>query len=139
LFVQESEPVTDEMPPREGNMIVPIDLLAGVKDDLLLHGSRQSAPRPWLGMFSAEASGKVVVAGLWSGGPADKAGLEAGDLLLEIGGKPITDMASMYKMIWTGGQAGDFISLTVYREKRILEIEIESANRCDFYKKPGLH
>jgi len=139
LFVQESEPVTEEMPPREGNMIVPIDLLADVKGDLLLHGSRQSAPRPWLGMFSAEASGKVVVAGLWDGGPADKAGLEAGDLLLEIDGKPISDMASMYKMIWSNGQAGDSVPLTVYREKRILEIEITSANRCDFYKKPGLH
>lgn len=139
LFVQESEPVTEDVPPREGNMIVPIDLLADMKDDLLLHGSRQSPPRPWLGMFSAEASGKVVVAGLWDGGPADKAGLEPGDLLLEIDGKPISDMSSMYKMIWSSGEAGIHIPLTVYRGKRILEIEIKSANRCDFYKKPGLH
>jgi S1-C subfamily serine protease len=139
LFVQESEPVTDDVPPREGNMIVPIDLLNDIKDDILLHGGRRTPPRPWLGMFSAEASGKVVVAGLWDGGPADKAGLEAGDLLLEIDGKPITDMASLYKMIWSSGEAGDLVPLTVYREKRILEIEIESANRCEFYKKPGLH
>ena len=107
LFVQESEPVTEEMPPREGNMIVPIDLLADVKGDLLLHGSRQSAPRPWLGMFSAESiRQQLLVAGLWDGGPADKAGLEAGDLLLEIDGKPISDMASMYKMIWSNWAGG---------------------------------
>lgn len=139
LFVQEGAHDGDEDEGREGNMIVPIDLLHEIKDDLLLHGQRTTPPRPWLGMFSAESAGKVVVAGLWSGGPADQAGLEAGDLVLEVGNKPVTSMASMYKTIWGLGSAGVAVPLTVFRDKRIIEIEIESASRIDFYKKPGLH
>ncbi|MBO6519493.1 MAG: serine protease [Rhodospirillales bacterium] len=139
LFVQEGAHDGDDDEGREGNMIVPIDLLHDIKDDLLLHGQRMTPPRPWLGMFSAESAGKVVVAGLWSGGPADQAGLEAGDLVLEIGDKPVTSMASMYKTIWALGSAGVTVPLTIFRDKRIIEIEIESASRIDFYKKPGLH
>ena len=61
LFVQESEASYEDGEPREGNMIVPIDLIHGVKDELMKHGQRLSPARPWLGMFSAESSGKVVV------------------------------------------------------------------------------
>lgn len=139
LFVQESEASDDGGEPREGNMIVPIDLIHGVKDELMKHGQRLSPARPWLGMFSAESSGKVVVAGLWDGGPADKAGLEAGDLILEIAGQPVEYMAKMYKTIWGLGPAGTTIPMTLFRDKRIIEVEVESANRSDYYKKPGLH
>lgn len=139
LFVQEGAHDGDDDEPREGNMIVPIDLLDTIKDDLMQHGQRMTPPRPWLGMFSAENAGKVVIAGLWSGGPADNAGLEAGDLVLEVGGKPVTSMAGMYKTIWGLGSAGVTVPLTIFRDKRIIEIEIESASRIAFYKKPGLH
>lgn len=139
LFVQESEASDEDGEPREGNMIVPVDLIHGVKDELMKHGQRLSPARPWLGMFSAESSGKVVVAGLWDGGPADKAGLEAGDLILEIAGQPVEYMAKMYKTIWGLGSAGTTIPMTLFRDKRIIEVEVESANRSDYYKKPGLH
>jgi len=139
LFVQESEASYEDGEPREGNMIVPIDLIHGVKDELMKHGQRLSPARPWLGMFSAESSGKVVVAGLWDGGPADKAGLEAGDLILEIAGQPVEYMAKMYKTIWGLGPAGTTVPMTLFRDKRIIEVEVESANRSDYYKKPGLH
>ena len=139
LFVQESEASYEDGEPREGNMIVPIDLIHGVKDELMKHGQRLSPARPWLGMFSAESSGKVVVAGLWDGGPADKAGLEAGDFILEIAGQPVEYMAKMYKTIWGLGPAGTTVPMTLFRDKRIIEVEVESANRSDYYKKPGLH
>lgn len=139
LFVQEGAQDDDDDITHEGNMIVPIDILDDIKDDLLQHGQRMTPPRPWLGMFSAESSGKVVIAGLWSGGPADAAGLEAGDLVLEVGGNPVTCMAAMYKSIWSMGSAGVTVPLTIFRDKRIIEVEIESASRIEFYKKPGLH
>jgi S1-C subfamily serine protease len=119
--------------------VVPIDVFASIKDDLLNHGQRMTPPRPWLGMFSAEQAGKVVIAGLWSDGPADNAGLEAGDLVLEIDGTPVTCMTSMYKAIWGLGRAGVTVPMTVFRNKRIIEIKIASASRADFYKKPGMH
>jgi len=140
LFVQEgAHDDDDEEDAREGNMIVPIDILDDIKEDLLNHGQRMTPPRPWLGMFSAEQAGKVVVAGLWDGGPADNAGLEAGDLVLEIGDTPVTCMAAMYQTIWSLGNAGVTVPMTIFRDRRIIEIEIESASRTAFYKKPGLH
>lgn len=139
LFVQESEHGDAGEEPREGNMVVPIDILGSIKDDILNHGQRMTPPRPWLGIFSAESAGKVVVAGLWSDGPADSAGLEAGDLVLEVGGVPVTEMAQMYKTIWSLGSAGTKVPVTLFRDKRIIEVEIESASRADFYKKPGMH
>lgn len=139
LFVQETQPTDDAGPANEGNMMVPVDLLEGIKGDLLSTGRRSGPARPWLGMFSAEAVGKVVVAGLWGGGPAERAGVEPGDLILEIEGRPVTSMANMYRQIWGLGEAGIEVPLTVFRDKRILEIRISSADRADFYKKPDLH
>lgn len=141
LFVQESDVDDDSAsgPAREGNMIVPVDLLAGVRDDLMTHGGRTTPPRPWLGLFSAETAGKVVVAGLWDGGPASNAGVEPGDLVLEVGGNPVGSLTAFYRNIWSLGAAGTTVPLTLYRDRRIMEIAVESANRADFYKKPGLH
>ncbi len=139
LFVQESVPNEDGGEPREGNMIVPIDLLADIKDDLMAHGGRTTPPRPWMGVFSAEAAGKVVIAGLWEGGPADEAGLEAGDMVLEIDGRPVSGMASMYRALWSMGDAGISVPLTVFRDKQIVEIDVKTAARSDYYVKPGVH
>lgn len=139
LFVQDGEPDDDDDSLQGGNMIVPVDLLAGVKDDLTAHGQRTTPPRPWLGFFSAEASGKVVIAGIWEGGPADKAGVEAGDLLLEVGGTPVGSLPALYRAIWALGSAGVGVPLTLYRDRRIVEVTVESANRTDFYKRPGVH
>lgn len=141
LFVQEGdgEDGSDGRGSREGNMIVPVDLLETVKDDLLTHGQRTTPPRPWLGIFSAEASGKVVIAGIWDGGPAAKAGVEAGDLLLEVAGTPVGSLPAVYRSLWALGHAGVEVPMTLYRDRRIIEVRVPSANRADFYKRPGLH
>ena len=60
------------------NMVVPIDLLPPILDDLLTRGQVDRPPRPWLGAFSAESDGKVVVMSVADGGPAAKAGLRRG-------------------------------------------------------------
>ena len=48
----------------QGNMFVPIDLLAPILDDLVMTGRSSTPPRPWLGMYTQEAEGQMVVAGL---------------------------------------------------------------------------
>jgi len=44
-------------------------------------------PRPILGISVGRGDGGVAVAGVAKGGPAEKAGLQAGDLIVEIAGK----------------------------------------------------
>ena len=136
LFVQEAVPGGE---PRDGNMVVPIDLLKPILDDLVSSGSAQRPRRPWLGMFSAEAIGKVVIAGLWSGGPAEQAGIEIGDLVLEVDEMPVTDMAGMYRRIWAMGEAGVEVPLIIFRDREIFEIRVPSASRSDYYKAPQMH
>jgi len=46
----------------QGNMFVPIDLLEPVLDDLVTRGRAQRPVRPWLGMYTTEIAGKLVVA-----------------------------------------------------------------------------
>src|SRR5690606_20935294 len=44
-----------------GNMFVPTDLLVPLLDDLLSIGRSREPPRPWLGVYSEEIQGPVVV------------------------------------------------------------------------------
>jgi S1-C subfamily serine protease len=136
LFVQEARA---EGIASQGNMIVPIDLLRPILDDLLRLGRVDSPPRPWLGMYTSEADGAVFVAGLAEGGPAHKAGVEPGDLVLEVAGTRVTDLAGAYGKIWSLGPAGADIPLTIARDGSPKRILIHSADRNDFLKKPRLH
>src|SRR5262249_59509495 len=64
----------------QGNMLVPIDLLEPILEDMTKTGRSARAPRPWLGLYATEAGARLVVAGLAPGGPADRAGVKAGDV-----------------------------------------------------------
>ena len=136
LFVQDVEPGGGA---REGNMVVPVDIVKPILESMISIGRSGRPRRPWLGMFTAEAIGKVVVAGLWSGGPAEKAGVEAGDLILEVDGRPVTGMADMLRRIWSLGEAGVEVPLIVFRDRQIMEIAVTSASRSDYHKAPKLH
>ena len=46
----------------QGNMIVPIDLLAPILDDMTKTGRANRAPHPWLGLYATEAGERLVVA-----------------------------------------------------------------------------
>src|SRR5262249_23069396 len=54
-------------------------------DDMLTMGRPNKPPRPWLGLYATEIEDKVVVAGLATKGPAQKANLHTGDILLAGG------------------------------------------------------
>ncbi len=136
LFVQEAVSGGE---PHDGNMVVPIDLLDPILDDLASSGRANRPQRPWLGIFTAEAVGKVVVAGMWGGGPAEEAGIEIGDLVLEVDGTPVTGMASMFRNIWALGEAGVEVPLMVFRDRSVLEVRVPSASRSDYYKSPQVH
>ncbi|MBD3669144.1 MAG: serine protease, partial [Gammaproteobacteria bacterium] len=99
LFVQ--LPRAGGEKPLDGNMIVPIDLLKPIFDDLRLYGRVNKPPRPWLGMYTAEAEGELVVVGLAEDGPADQAGIDIGDRVLEVDGDPVDSLADMLRRVWS--------------------------------------
>ena len=121
------------------NMIVPIDLLKPIIDDMLKSGRANRPPRPWLGLYATEIEDKIVVVGLAKGGPAQKAGLNTGDVVLSVGGAEVSDLATLYRRIWSRGAAGVDIPLTIYREGRTFEQAVASSDRNRFFKAPSLH
>ena len=123
----------------QGNMIVPIDLLEPILDDMLKFGRPNRAPRPWLGMYAAETGGQIIVGGLAEAGPAQRAGIRQGDMVLEVAGQRVTSLADMFRRIWRLGAAGTQIPLTLAREGSLLNVGLQSVDRNDFLKKPSLH
>jgi S1-C subfamily serine protease len=132
-----------EQPREQGsehlNMIVPIDLLKPILDDLLTLGRRNRPARPWLGLYATEVDSRVVVVGLSSRGPAKKADLRTGDIVLAVGGSEVSDLAGMFRRIWSLGNAGVEVPLMIYRDGRAFELKVPSADRHKFLKGPRLH
>jgi len=121
------------------NMMVPIDLLKPILEDLLTLGRRNRPPRPWLGLYATEVNSRVVVVGLSSRGPARKADLRTGDIVLAVGGTEVNDLASLFRRIWSLGNAGVEVPLMIYRDGRTMELRVSSADRRRFLKSPRLH
>jgi S1-C subfamily serine protease len=121
------------------NMVVPIDLLKPILDDLLTVGMRNRPPRPWLGLYATEVNNRCVVVGMSSRGPARKADLRTGDVVLAVGGSQVSDLAGLFRRIWSLGNAGVEVPMTIYRDGRTMEMKVSSADRRRFLKGPRLH
>jgi len=121
------------------NMMVPIDLLKPIFNDLMKSGRRSGPPRPWLGLYATEVEGRLVVLGLADRGPARKADLRQGDILLSVAGKEVRDLAGFFRRIWAQGSAGVEVPLTVYRDGETMNVRVKSSERNRFLKGPSLH
>jgi S1-C subfamily serine protease len=126
-------------PPGDLNMIVPIDLLKPIFDDLLTLGRPNKPPRPWLGLYATAIEDKLVIVGLAKDGPAQKADLRTGDVLLSVAGAQVRELAGLYRKVWSLGAAGIEIPITIYRDGKTIETRIKSGDRTRFLKAPKLH
>jgi len=131
--------VVDKGQPQNINMIVPIDLLKPIFDDLLKTGRRSGPPRPWLGLYATEVESRLVIVGLADRGPAKKADLRNGDIVLSVAGKEVRDLAGLFRRIWAQGQAGVEVPMTIYRDGSTMDLRIKSSERNRFLKGPSLH
>jgi S1-C subfamily serine protease len=123
----------------DANMFVPIDLLEPILEDMLKFGRPVRAARPWLGMYATPLQGVLVVRGLTQGGPAHRAGVRLGDVLLEVAGEPVSDLAELLRKVWSVGPAGSEISMTLARGRNTSHVCVTSADREDFLTKPRRH
>ncbi|MFP6710281.1 MAG: S1C family serine protease [Rhodospirillales bacterium] len=126
-----------------GNMFVPVNAIKPVLADLLEHGRRQSAPRPWIGANTIEMRDRVFINRVSKDGPASKAGLRPGNLVAGVNGKMVRSQEDFYRKLWQGHTSGDVIRLNVLprlaSDPVIQEFLIKSISRFEWLKlKPTL-
>ena len=120
------------------NMIVPIDLLPPILDDLVSRGRVDKPPRPWLGAFSAESNGEVVVMSVSEGSPAARAGLRQGDIISDVRDARVEGLGDFYRKLWASGPAGAEVPMRIVRDGRETWLRVKTADRSSFLKKPQL-
>ena len=114
------------------NMSVPIDLLKPILADLIDTGRSSKPPQPWLGIHADEAHGRVFIIRVTPGGPAEKAGLKVGDIILAVDRTPVRGLADLFRQIWKLGSAGVNVPLSILQETQVRNISVQSADRYQF-------
>jgi S1-C subfamily serine protease len=121
------------------NMCVPINLLKPVLDDLITLGQPNRPPRPWLGVYATEVDDRVVLMGVTDRGPAKRADLRVGDVIMAVDGTPVVTLANFYKKLWRLGHAGVEANLTIFRDGRQINISVVTADRNRAANSPRMH
>jgi S1-C subfamily serine protease len=116
-------------PPSPGNMFLPVDTLKEVMADLLTSGRSALGPRPWLGVNTREAEGRLLVQRVSEDGPAARAGLRPGDVIVAVGGEPVDTLAAFYRNVWARGGPGEVIPLTVIQAGVRSDVAVRSGDR----------
>ena len=125
---------TDADPHLPGNMFVPIDLLKPILPEMIRTGHRSGPARPWLGVMADEIQGRLIVTRVSPEGPADQAGLKAGDIILAVGNEAVRSQAEFYRKIWGHGAAGSDIPLRLLQGIDVRDINVHSMDRIDYFR-----
>ncbi|MEX1351715.1 MAG: S1C family serine protease [Desulfobacterales bacterium] len=115
------------------NMFVPIDLLRPILMQLIATGRSGEPPQPWLGLQIEEVHGRLFVRRVTAGGPAEKAGLGPGDIILKVDKKAVRGLADFYRAVWSLGKAGVEVSVAVLQGIEIRDILVRSEDRDQYY------
>src|SRR5262252_7485463 len=122
-----------------GNMFVPIDLLKPILPDLIEKGRRSGPARPWLGLATEEMHGHLLVTRVSPEGPADKAGIRNGDIVIGVGRDPVTSHEELYRKVWGLGAAGVDVPLRVLQGVDMREMKLRSIDRFQYFKEKPVY
>jgi S1-C subfamily serine protease len=115
-------------------MFVPIDRLPPILGELIADGRTSGPGRPWLGVNTEELHGRLFVSRVTAGGPAEKAGLKRGDVIVGVNGETTKNMADFYRKVWAQGTAGASVGLDVLQDSQVRRLDVKSINRLDHLK-----
>jgi len=120
-----------------GNMFVPVDLLKPILAEMQQTGGTAVSRRPWVGVTSAEQGGRVQIIRVSKEGPAQKAGLSPGDLVLAVDGSRVATLEEFYKKLWNRPRPDAEVSLTVLQGADIKTIVLKPVDRMSTMRRPA--
>lgn len=121
--------------PAPGNLFVPIDLVKPILGDLIAHGRAPGPRRPWLGVYTEELRGRLFVSRVARDGPAERAGLASGDMVIGVGGEEVASLADFYRKVWARGAAGVEVPLRVLQGLEVKELGVRSIDRLEYFRR----
>ena len=116
---------------------IPVSLARQVLEQIIQTGS---VTRGWIGVevqditpelaesFKLGDTQGVLIAGVVRGGPAERAGVKPGDVLVEVHGKPVPDSFEMLNTV-AASRPGEVAKLTVLRGGERLSIDLTVGRR----------
>jgi serine protease DegQ len=116
---------------------IPADLARQVLEQIVRTGS---VTRGWIGVevqdispelaesFRLSSTNGTLIAGVQRGGPADRAGIKPGDILLSVEAKPVIDSNSMLNLI-AALQPGRSAKLQILRNRQEVTIPVNVGKR----------
>tara|TARA_R110000744_G_scaffold49808_1_gene108036 strand:+ start:186 stop:1634 length:1449 start_codon:yes stop_codon:yes gene_type:complete len=118
---------------------VPSNLVKRISKQLIEHGKVR---RSWLGVnvqdadaalvkaYKAKGKGGVIVTRITDDGPADKAKLEVGDLVLSFDGKAIASVREMTRLI-SDAPIGKTVALSIIRDGKARNVSVTLGELAD--------
>jgi S1-C subfamily serine protease len=78
--------------------------------------------------------GRLFVARVSPEGPAERAGLKSGDIVIGVGADEVTSLAELYRKVWARGEAGVEVPLRVLQGMQVKEITVRSIDRVQYFR-----
>jgi serine protease Do len=116
---------------------IPINMARSVMDDLLNEGR---VVRGWLGVviqsidedlaesFDLDSKSGVLINDLTADAPADRAGIQRGDVVVEFEGKPVKDADHLQNLV-AARNPGETVELVVVRDGKRKRFEVKLGER----------
>jgi serine peptidase DegS len=112
---------------------IPVDLVRGVLADIITHGR---VIRGWIGIVPQDVpeyqreqlglpSTGVLIANLYVGSPAQRAGLRPGDVLTDVDGVPVHTAQEAIARVASHRKPGETIKLRVLRNRKPVELQTQ--------------
>ncbi|HKU38245.1 MAG TPA: trypsin-like peptidase domain-containing protein [Polyangiales bacterium] len=116
---------------------IPSNLARVVSEQLIAQGSVR---RPYIGVgfqplsvdlakqFGVEGKGGALVSNIVPGGPAEKAGVKAGDVIVALDGKPIKESRDLLRLLLEK-PVGASVALGIVRDRKPLSLTLTTVER----------